>query len=146
LQAARKQCIMPALDECLSLLRKLAHDHAGLSMLARTHGQPATPTTVGKEFANVIARLQRQIDQLNNVQILGKINGASGNYNAFAIAYPQVDWQSISKNFVTQLGLTWNAYTTQIEPHDYMAEFFAVMIRVNTIMLDFDRDTWSYIS
>jgi len=146
LQTARKQCILPALDELLSLLRKLAHDHASVAMLARTHGQPATPTTVGKEFANVIARLQRQIDQLNNVQILGKINGASGNYNAFAIAYPETDWQSLSKHFVSHLGLSWNPYTTQIEPHDCMAEFFAVMIRINTIILDFDRDTWSYIS
>ena len=146
LQTARKQCILPTLDELLLLLRKLAHDHANLAMLARTHGQPATPTTVGKEFANVIARLQRQIDQLNNVQILGKINGASGNYNAFAIAYPETDWQSLSKNFVTHLGLNWNAYTTQIEPHDCMAEFFAVMVRINTIILDFDRDTWGYIS
>lgn len=146
LQAARKQCILPQLDELLSQLRKLAHDHASLPMLARTHGQPATPTTVGKEFANVIARLQRQIDQLNNVQILGKINGASGNYNAFAIAYPETDWQSLSKNFVSQLGLSFNAYTTQIEPHDCMAEFFAPIIRINTIILDFDRDVWGYIS
>lgn len=146
LQATRKQCILPALDDVLTLLRKLAHDHANLAMLARTHGQPATPTTVGKEFANVIARLQRQIDQLNNVQILGKINGASGNYNAFAITYPETDWQSLSKNFVTQLGLTWNAYTTQIEPHDCIAELLATLIRINTIILDFDRDVWSYIS
>ena len=115
-------------------------------MLARTHGQPATPTTVGKEIANVIARLQRQIDQLNHVEILGKINGASGNYNAFAITYPEMDWQSLSKNFVTQLGLNWNAYTTQIEPHDCMAEFFAVMVRINTILIDFNRDVWGYIS
>ncbi len=124
LQTARKQCILPALDDLLTQLRKFAHDHAGLAMLSRTHGQPATPTTVGKEIANVIARLQRQIEQLNNVQILGKINGASGNYNALAIAYPETDWQCLSKNFVTKLGLTWNPYTTQIEPHDTMAEFF----------------------
>lgn len=146
LLTARKQCILPALDDLLLLLRKFAHEHAGLPMLSRTHGQPATPTTVGKEIANVIARLQRQIDQLNNVIILGKINGASGNYNAFAIAYPDTDWQCLSKNFVSQLGLSWNPYTTQIEPHDYMAEYFAVMVRINNIILDFDRDTWSYIS
>jgi len=146
LHTARHQCILPALDDLMLLLKKFAHDHAGLAMLARTHGQPATPTTVGKEIANVIARLQRQIDQLNNVLILGKINGASGNYNAFAISYPETDWQCLSKNFVTRLGLSWNPYTTQIEPHDTMAEFFAVMLRINTIILDFDRDTWGYIS
>lgn len=146
LQAARKQCILPGLDNLMSLLKQFAHTHAGLAMLARTHGQPATPTTVGKEIANVIARLQRQIDQLNNVQVLGKINGASGNYNAFAIAYPETDWQKLSEKFVSSLGLTWNAYTTQIEPHDCIAEFFSVMVRINTIILDFDRDTWGYIS
>lgn len=146
LQTARTQAILPALDDVMMLLKKFAHDHADLSMLARTHGQPATPTTVGKETANVIARLQRQIEQLNNVTILGKLNGATGNYNAFAIAYPEVDWQTISKNFVTQLGLTWNPYTTQIEPHDSLAEFFSAMIRINTILIDYDRDTWSYIS
>lgn len=146
LHTARHQCILPALDDLMLLLKKFAHDHAGLAMLARTHGQPATPTTVGKEIANVIARLQRQIDQLNNVLLLGKINGASGNYNAFAIAYPETDWQCLSKNFVSRLGLSWNPYTTQIEPHDTIAEFFAVMLRINTIVLDFDRDTWAYIS
>lgn len=146
LHTARHQCILPALDDLMLLLKKFAHDHAGLAMLARTHGQPATPTTVGKEIANVIARLQRQIDQLNNVLLLGKINGASGNYNAFAIAYPETDWQCLSKNFVSRLGLNWNPYTTQIEPHDTIAEFFAVMLRINTIILDFDRDTWAYIS
>ncbi len=146
LLTANKQCILPALDDLLLLLRKFAHDNAHVAMLARTHGQPATPTTVGKEFANVIARLQRQIDQLNNIFILGKINGASGNYNAFMIAYPTVDWQSLSKNFVNKLGLTWNPYTTQIEPHDSLAEYFAVMIRINNILLDFDRDVWGYIA
>lgn len=146
LQTARQQCILPALDDLLLPLKKLAHENANLSMLARTHGQPATPTTVGKEIANVVARLQRQIDQLNSVPILGKINGASGNYNAFVIAYPETDWQLLSKNFVSKLGLQWNPYTTQIEPHDSIAEFFAVMIRINNILLDFNRDTWSYIS
>jgi adenylosuccinate lyase len=146
LQIARKQCILPALDELLALLEKFAHDHAATPMLARTHGQPATPTTVGKEFANVIARLRRQIEQLVNVQILGKMNGASGNYNALLSAYPKTNWQIISKNFVSQLGLVWNPYTTQIEPHDTIAEFSAVMLRINTILIDFNRDIWAYIA
>jgi len=146
LLTARHQCILPAIDDILSLLKKLAHQNADLAMLSRTHGQPATPTTVGKEMANVIARLQRQIEQLVNTHILGKMNGASGNYNALAAAYPDIDWQTFSKNFVTKLGLTWNPYTTQIEPHDAMAEFFAVMIRINTILIDFNRDTWGYIA
>lgn len=146
LETAKQQCILPELHELISSLKKFAHAYANISMLARTHGQPATPTTIGKEFANVIARLQRQIEQLNNVKILGKINGACGNYNACAIAYPEIDWQDISKNFVSQLGLTFNPYTTQIEPHDYIAEFFAVIIRINNIIIDFNRDTWAYIS
>lgn len=146
LQAARQQCILPMLDDMLMLLRKFAHQNADLPMLSRTHGQSATPTTVGKEIANVIARLQRQINHLNSTLILGKMNGASGNYNAVAIAYPTIDWQMLSKNFVTQLGLDWNAYTTQIEPHDAMAEFFSVMIRINNILIDFNRDVWGYIS
>lgn len=143
---ARKQCILPALDDLLAIMRRLAHTYADLPMLARTHGQPATPTTVGKEIANVIARLQRQKEQLVTVQFMGKLNGASGNYNAFAITYPEIDWQLISKNFVNKLELTWNPYTTQIEPHDALAEFFAVMMRINTILIDFCRDVWGYIS
>lgn len=146
LETARQKCILPTLDKLLELLRKFAHDNAALAMMARTHGQPATPTTVGKEIANFIARLQRQIDTLKNVSLLGKLNGASGNYNAFAITYPDADWQTISKNFVTQLGLTWNSYTTQIEPHDCLAEFFSALIRINTILIDLDRDVWGYIS
>lgn len=146
LQTARQQCILPALDDLILLLRKFAHDNANLAMLARTHGQPATPTTVGKEIANVIARLQRQIEQLINVKISGKLNGASGNYNAVAIAYPDVDWQNLSKNLVSKLGMVWNPYTTQIEPHDCLAEFFGALARINTIIIDFDRDTWGYIS
>lgn len=146
LHTSLKQCIMPALDELLQILKRFAHDYANVPMLAHTHGQPATPTTVGKEIANVIARLQRQMDQLVEVKIMGKLNGASGNYNAFAITYPEVDWQIISMNFVNKLGLVWNPYTTQIEPHDCIAEFFAVMIRINTILIDFDRDVWSYIA
>jgi adenylosuccinate lyase len=145
-QTARTQCILPALDDLISQLKNFAHEYAALAMLARTHGQPATPTTVGKEIANVVARLQRQREQLVNVQLLGKINGASGNYNALVVAYPTIDWQNISKNFVNKLELGWNAYTTQIEPHDSLAEFFAVLIRINNILLDLDRDIWAYIS
>lgn len=146
LQTARKQALLPALDDIVSSLKKMAHQHAGVAMLSRTHGQAATPTTVGKEFANTIARLARQIEGLVSVQVLGKMNGASGNYNALAVAYPHVDWQLLSKNFVNKLGLTWNPYTTQIEPHDTMAELFSVMIRINTILIDFNRDVWGYIA
>lgn len=146
LKTAHQQCILPSLDELLTLLKMLAHQHADLPMLSRTHGQAATPTTVGKEIANVIARLQRQIYFINHVDILGKLNGATGNYNAFKIAYPDVNWQTISQNFVTQLGLVWNPYTTQIEPHDTLAEFFSILVRINTILIDFNRDIWSYIS
>jgi len=146
LSTARKQHILPILDDLVSLLKKLAHEYSDKPMLSRTHGQPATPTTVGKEIANSIARLHRQVEQISNTPILGKINGASGNYNAMVIAYPEIDWQKITKNFVCELGLLWNPYTTQIEPHDYMAEFFSALIRINTILIDFNRDIWSYIS
>lgn len=144
--SARQECILPALDKLLGLLRKLAHDNANVAMMARTHGQPATPTTVGKEIANVIARLEKQMTALKKVEILGKLNGACGNYNALAIAYPKEDWQAHSKNLVTTLGLVWNPYTTQIEPHDCLAEFFSALVRINNILIDFNRDTWSYIS
>lgn len=146
LSQARTQCVLPALDEVLSLLTKMAHDNADLAMLCRTHGQSATPSTVGKELANVIARLHRQLEIFTNVPILGKLNGATGNYNAFCVAYPEIDWQELSKALINRLGLTWNPYTTQIEPHDYMAEYFAAVGRINTILIDFDRDIWSYIS
>lgn len=146
LQAARQQCILPTLSELNAELQSFAHEHAALPMIARTHGQPATPTTVGKEMANVIVRLKRQIEQLVSTPILGKLNGASGNYNALACAYPNIDWQMISKNFINKLGLTWNPYTTQIEPHDYIAEFFAIMMRINTILIDYNRDMWGYIA
>ncbi|MHB1948824.1 MAG: adenylosuccinate lyase [Gammaproteobacteria bacterium] len=146
LQTARNQIILPELDEIMSILKRLTHEYADQPMLSHTHGQPATPTTVGKEIANVAARLQRQIEQLITTPILGKLNGASGNYNALVVAYPDIDWQQISKNFVTKLGLTWNPYSTQIEPHDYMAEFFAILMRINTILIDFNRDMWGYIS
>jgi adenylosuccinate lyase len=146
LQTARKQLILPALDDLLLFLRRFAHEHAEQAMLARTHGKPATPTTVGKELANVIARLQRQTEQFINVQLLGKLNGATGNYNALAFAYPEIDWQQLSHKFITTLGLTWNPYTTQIEPHDFLAEYFHSLMRINTILIDFNRDMWGYIS
>lgn len=143
---ARQQLILPAMDELIINLRHLAHDYADQPMMSRTHGQPATPTTVGKEIANVIARIQRQVEQLINTPILGKLNGASGNYNALYIAYPNVDWQQLSKNFICKLGLMWNPYTTQIEPHDYIAEYFNVLMRINTILIDLNRDIWGYIA
>lgn len=146
LQTARNECIVPALDELLILLREFAHTTSKIPMLARTHGQPATPTTVGKEIANFIYRLQRQQEQLTYASILGKLNGASGNYNAMKIAYPEADWQHISKQFITKLGLVWNPYTTQIEPHDYMTELFANMSRINNVLIDYNRDIWGYIS
>ncbi len=146
LTSARQQHILPALDELLDNLKKLAHEYANKPMLSRTHGQPATPTTVGKEMANMVARLRRQEEQLISTPILGKLNGASGNYNAMVAACPDIDWQQISRNFVCQLGLVWNPYTTQIEPHDYIAEFFSILIRINTILIDFNRDMWGYIS
>lgn len=125
---------------------KLAHDYAADSMLSRTHGQTASPTTVGKEMANVAARLRRQLKAVRDVELLGKINGAVGNYNAHLSAYPDVDWQTNAKEFVESLGLAWNPYTTQIEPHDYIAELFDAIARFNTIVIDFDRDVWGYIS
>jgi adenylosuccinate lyase len=125
---------------------KLAHDYAADSMLSRTHGQTASPTTVGKEMANVAARLRRQLAMVKEVDLLGKINGAVGNYNAHLSAYPDVDWQANAKTFVESLGLHWNPYTTQIEPHDYIAELFDAIARFNIIVIDFDRDIWGYIS
>ncbi len=127
-------------------IAKLAHDYAEDSMLSRTHGQTASPTTVGKEMANVAARLRRQIKAVKEVELLGKINGAVGNYNAHLSAYPDVDWQANAQEFVESLGLSWNPYTTQIEPHDYIAELFDAIARFNTIVIDFDRDVWGYIS
>lgn len=146
IHTARKECVLPALNEVIDALRTFAHTHAKSPMLARTHGQPATPTTVGKEIANVIARLERQQEQLIALPILGKFNGATGNYNALMIAAPEVNWTAISEQFVASLGLAFNAYTTQIEPHDGIAEFSAILARINTILTDFCRDTWSYIS
>jgi adenylosuccinate lyase len=134
------------LDQVIATLRGLAHEHAGLSLLARTHGQTASPTTMGKEIANVVARLERQRRQLVAIEIPGKINGAVGNYNAHVIAYPAIDWPGLASNFVDGLGLTFNPYTTQIEPHDGIAEFADVLRRINIILIDLARDIWGYIS
>ena len=124
----------------------MARQYASIPMLSRTHGQVASPTTMGKELANVVARLRRQLQQIEELPILGKLNGAVGNYNAHVAAYPDIDWLKTSEEFVSSLGLTWNSHTTQIEPHDYMAELFHCVSRFNTILLDFNRDIWSYIS
>jgi len=146
LQEARSQIIMPKIKEMLTALTDIAEQYANLPMLSRTHGQPASPTTLGKEIANVVYRLQRQREQMAQIPIMGKFNGAVGNYNAHLAAYPNLDWENIAQQFVTQLGLEWNPYTTQIEPHDYIAELFDTLARFNTILIDYCRDTWSYIS
>jgi adenylosuccinate lyase len=147
LREARAQALLPSLDDVLNAISRLAQQYADQPMLARTHGQPASPTTLGKEMANVVARLKRQRAQLAATPLLGKINGAVGNYNAHLAAYPEVNWEEFACRFVTEdLSLDWNPYTTQIEPHDYMAEFFHGVMRANTILLDFCRDVWSYIA
>lgn len=147
LKQARNEVLLPKLNQLITELRELAHTHATLPMMCRTHGQPATPSTLGKEIANVLARLQRQMHLLEQQQFLGKINGAVGNYNAHLVAYPAVDWEGLCRRFVEyNLGLTFNPYTIQIEPHDYMAEFFQNISRINTILIDFNRDIWGYIS
>jgi adenylosuccinate lyase len=145
LKAGREVFVEDA-QAIIDAIVKLAHDYAADAMLARTHGQTASPTTVGKEMANVAARLRRQLAQVNKVELLGKINGAVGNYNAHLSAYPDIDWQTSANEFVESLGLTWNPYTTQIEPHDYIAELFDAIARFNTILIDFNRDIWGYIS
>ena len=146
LRAGREQVLLPELDRVIEDIRALAHAHAELPMLSRTHGQPASPTTLGKEMANVVARLRRQREQIARVPLLGKINGAVGNYNAHLAAYPEINWQAFAREFVESLGLEWNPYTIQIEPHDYMAELFDAIARANTILIDFARDVWGYIS
>ncbi len=146
LQDGVAKVILPAMERIIQSLVGLAKDSADAPMLSRTHGQTASPTTMGKELANVVARLRRQVEQLSAMQYLGKINGAVGNYNAHLSAYPDVDWQANAERFVTSLGLDWNPYTTQIEPHDYIAELFDGIARFNTILIDFDRDIWAYIS
>jgi len=147
LKTARDNVMVPALQKVIARLTELAHANAEVPMLSRTHGQPASPTTLGKEIANVVARLQRAIKRIVQVEILGKMNGAVGNYNAHLSAYPGYDWENFSKNVIEQrLGLTYNPYTIQIEPHDYMAEMFDAFARANTILLDLNRDIWGYIS
>ena len=146
LKSAMTTVILPLINRLLSSLRDLATDTLNQSMLARTHGQTASPTTVGKELVNVIARLERQVTQLNQQVYLGKINGAVGNFNAHHQAYPELDWPALGQQFVESLGLTFNPLTTQIEPHDYIAELFQNLGRLNTILIDFNRDIWSYIS
>ena len=146
LKAGRDEVMLPALDAVIAKLRTLAHDLADLPMLCRTHGQTATPSTLGKEMANVVYRLQRARDRIAAVALLGKINGAVGNYNAHLSAYPNLDWEAFARRFVEARGLTFNPYTIQIEPHDYMAELYDAFARANTILTDLDRDVWGYIS
>ena len=146
LKAARDDVMLPALDQIITRLRTIAHEQAGASMLAHTHGQPASPTTLGKEIANVVARLKRARGKIAGVSILGKANGAVGNYNAHLSAYPDLDWEKFARRFVEKLGLEFNPYTIQIEPHDAIAELFDAYARCNTILLDLDRDVWGYIS
>ena len=146
LKEARDSVILPYCDKLIDALISLAKKYQSVPMMARTHGQPASPTTMGKEMANVAIRLKRQRTQIANVELLGKINGAVGNYNAHLSAYKDVDWHTVSEQFVTSLGLSWNPFTTQIEPHDYIAEMFDAVARFNTILIDFDRDVWGYIA
>ncbi len=138
--------LLPVMHRVADEIARLAHEHAAQPMLSRTHGQTASPTTLGKEMANVAYRLRRQLAQIEGVEILGKINGAVGNYNAHLATYPEVDWEANARTFVEGLGLTFNPFTTQIEPHDYIAELFDAVCRFNTILVDFDRDVWGYIS
>ena len=146
LAGARREVLVPELEALIAELRALARMHAALPMLGRTHGQPATPTTLGKEIANVVARLERALPAFGHAVLPAKINGAVGNYNAHRIAYPDVDWEALARQVVTALGLDFNAYTTQIEPHDGLAALFDALARINTIVLDLDRDLWGYVS
>lgn len=147
LREARRDVLLPNLDKIVEALRQIAHRYADQPMLSRTHGQPASPTTLGKEMANVVFRLMRQRQQLADVPILGKINGAVGNYNAHLMAYPELDWEALAGTFVEQgLGLSWNPFTTQIEPHDALAELLDVIARCNTVLIDLCRDIWGYIA
>ena len=146
LRAARDEVLRPAMRALRTQITNLAREYASVPMLSRTHGQTASPTTVGKELMNVVHRLKRAEGSLQAVEILGKFNGAVGNYNAHLVSYPDADWQAISKRFVESLGLTWNSHTTQIEPHDWAAEYAHALVRYNTILIDFCRDVWGYIS
>lgn len=147
LKEARDTVILPEIRNVIDAIKALANEYRDVPLLSRTHGQPASPSTMGKEMANVAYRMERQYKQIENVEILAKINGAVGNYNAHLSAYPDVDWHAFSEEFITEsLGVNWNPYTTQIEPHDYIAELFDAIARFNTILLDFDRDVWGYIA
>ncbi|MDG2421867.1 MAG: adenylosuccinate lyase [Gammaproteobacteria bacterium] len=146
LKEGRDEVLLPVMNEIVNQLSEMAKKYSAQPLLSRTHGQPASPTTVGKEIANVVHRLRRQIIQVQENEILGKINGAVGNYNAHVVAYPNIDWIKFSKEFVSELNLTWNPYTTQIEPHDYISELLDALGRFNTILIDFNRDIWAYIS
>jgi adenylosuccinate lyase len=146
IREGRGQILLPLMDDLIGAIRDLAHCYAEVPMLARTHGQPASSTTLGKEMANVVQRLHTQRERVAAVELLGKVNGAVGNYNAHLAAYPEIDWPAFAKGFVESLGLTWNPYTTQIEPHDYLAEIFDATARFNTIVIDFCRDVWGYVS
>jgi len=146
LSEGRERVLKPRMDEVVAAVRTLAHELADLPMLSRTHGQPASPATLGKELANVVYRLDHQRKQVAEVRLLGKINGAVGNYNAHLAAYPELDWLGFSRSFVKSLGLDWNPYSIQIEPHDYMAELFDAISRCNTVLIDFCRDLWGYIA
>ncbi len=146
LREGRGQALLPRIDGILATLRGMAHELADAPLLSRTHGQPASPSTMGKEFANVAYRLKRQREQLAQIEILGKINGAVGNYNAHLAAYPAIDWARFAQDFVESLGLAWNPYTIQIEPHDYIAEYCDALARLNTVLIDFARDVWGYIA
>ncbi|MGY0624565.1 MAG: adenylosuccinate lyase [Paraglaciecola chathamensis] len=146
LKEARDSVILPYTDKLVDELKRLAKEYQSIPMMARTHGQPASPTTMGKEMANVAYRLERQRKQIAEVAVLGKVNGAVGNYNAHLSAYPSLDWAQFAQEFVTSLGVTLNPFTTQIEPHDYIAELFDAVARFNTILIDFNRDVWGYIA
>ncbi len=146
LTEARKDVLLKELSTIINAIVDIAHEYAEVPLMSRTHGQPASPTTMGKEMANTAARLKRQYEQFSQVEITGKINGAVGNYNAHISAYPELDWQQMAQDFVESLGLVWNPYTTQIEPHDCVAEYYDVLCRFNNILLDFDKDIWGYIA
>jgi adenylosuccinate lyase len=146
LQAAREEVVAPSLEKLINELKGFAHRFADMPMMSRTHGQPASPTTLGKEFANVAHRLQRTLDQINAVELPAKMNGAVGNFNAHLSAYPELDWQALSRNLIEGLGLTFNPYTIQIEPHDGIAALMDAVARANTILIDFTRDVWGYVS
>jgi len=146
LDSTRHRYLVPLMEDLIDAIREIAKKYADSPMLSHTHGQVASPTTMGKELANFVARLERQKTRILNIEIMGKFNGAVGNYNAHIAAYPEIDWPDTTKQFVESLGIKWSAYTTQIEPYDYIAEFMHVMVRFNTILIDFNRDMWGYIS